>query len=102
MQQNNTKILDEISNAQCLYHDRFGLGFNHTEKGLSSMITEGEVEKKTYVEVTRGSTKKEKCKISNENTQEIERTQEEDYKRMTPPKRFRIQSQQPSMEINQE
>jgi hypothetical protein len=47
MQQNNTKILDEIINAQRSYHDRSGLGYNqtHTEKGSSSMTTEEEENK---------------------------------------------------------
>jgi hypothetical protein len=50
MQQNNTKILDEIISAQRPYHDRSGLGYNqkHTEKGSISMTTKEEAEQKTY------------------------------------------------------
>jgi hypothetical protein len=69
MQHNNTKILDEIISVQRLYHDRSGLGYNQTyrEKGSSSMTTKEQAKHKTYAEVTRGFTKKEKCKPSYEN-----------------------------------
>jgi hypothetical protein len=41
MQQNNTKILDEIINSQRPYYDRTRLGYNQmqTEKGSSSKST---------------------------------------------------------------
>jgi hypothetical protein len=69
MQQNNTKILDEIINIQRPYYDKSGLGYKqmHTEKGSSSMMTEKEEEKKSYAEVIRGPIKKEECKSSKEN-----------------------------------
>ena len=59
MQQKSTKILDEIINVEWSNHERYGLGYNQTEKGSSFMTAEEEVETNTYVEVTRGSTKKE-------------------------------------------
>jgi hypothetical protein len=42
MQQNNTRILDNIINSQRPYYDRYGLGYNQTqtEKGSSSKMTE--------------------------------------------------------------
>jgi len=77
MQQNNTKILDEVINAQRPYHDRSRFGYKHTytEKGLSSMNIEEETKQNTYIEFTRGFTKKEECKPSHKNVQE------EDYRR---------------------
>jgi hypothetical protein len=59
LQQKRTKILYEIINVEWSYHERYGLGYNQIEKGSSSMTVEEEVETNTYVEVTRGSTKKE-------------------------------------------
>jgi hypothetical protein len=106
---NNTKILDEIINSQRPCYDKSGLGYKktHTEKGSSSMTTGKEAEQKSYADVIRGPIKKEECKPSKENIQEMEiiqeedhpirgmqnqqptmeRTQEEDYKRVAPPRR---------------
>jgi hypothetical protein len=86
MQQNKTKILDGIINAQRPYHDRSRLGYNqtHTKKDLSSMTTKEEAQQRTYVEVTIGFTRKEECKFSHENDQK------EDYRRMTPSRRIRF------------
>jgi hypothetical protein len=80
MQQNNTKVLDEIISSQRPYHDKYGLGYNQTEKGSSSKTTE----QRSYAEIVRGSPKKEEGK----------RNQEEDYRDTAPPRRFRIQNQQ--------
>jgi hypothetical protein len=69
MQQNNTKILDEIISAQRSYHDRSRLRYNqkHTEKGSSFMTIEEEVEQRTYAKVTRGFIGKGECNPSHEN-----------------------------------
>jgi hypothetical protein len=69
MQQNNTKILDEIVSTQRMYHDKSGLRYNqtHTEKGSSSMTIEEEAEEKTYTKVIRGFTKKGECNPAHEN-----------------------------------
>jgi hypothetical protein len=77
MQQNSTKILDEIINSQRPYYDRSGLGYNQmqTEKGSSSKTTEQEAEQRTYAEIVRG-------------------TQEENHRGTGPPRRFRTQNQQ--------
>jgi hypothetical protein len=37
--QNKTKVLDDIINSQKPHHDKFGLGYNQTEKGSSSKTT---------------------------------------------------------------
>jgi hypothetical protein len=84
MQQNNTRILDEIISSQRPYYDKSGLGYNQTEKGLSSKTTEQEAEQRSYAEIVRGSPKREEGK----------KIQEEDYRDTAPPRRFRIQNQQ--------
>jgi hypothetical protein len=33
--QNNSKFLDDIINSQRSHHDKFGLGFNQTEKSIN-------------------------------------------------------------------
>jgi hypothetical protein len=80
MQQNNTKVLDEIISSQRPYYDKSGLGYNQIEKGSSSKTTE----QRSYAETVRGSPKKEEGK----------RNQEEYYRDTAPPRRFRIQNQQ--------
>jgi hypothetical protein len=85
MQQNNTKVLDEIISSQRPYHEKYGLGYNQTEKGSSSKTTK----QRSYAEIVRGSSKKEEGK----------RNQEEDYRYTAPPRRFIFQNQQqPTME----
>jgi hypothetical protein len=74
----------------------------HTKKGLSSMTTKNEVEQRIYTEVIIGPIKKEECKPSKEIIQEMERTQEEDYKRTTPSRRSITWNQQPTMERTKE
>lgn len=92
--------MDEIISSQKPYYDKSGLGYKqiHTEKGSNSMITEKEAKQRSYAKVIRGPIKKEECKPSKENSREIERTQEDDYKRMTPSRRSKILNQQPTME----
>jgi hypothetical protein len=34
--QNSSKVLNDIINNQTPHHDKFGLGYNQTEKGSSS------------------------------------------------------------------
>jgi hypothetical protein len=60
MQQNSTRILDNIINSQRPYYDRYGLGYNYTqtEKGSSSKTTEQEEEPRSYAESIRGPSKK--------------------------------------------
>jgi hypothetical protein len=71
------------------YYDKFGLGYKqtHTEKGSSSMMTKREEEQKSYAEFIRGPIKKEEGKSSKKRIQEMERTQEEYYRRATPRRR---------------
>jgi hypothetical protein len=66
MQQNNTRILDNIINSQRPYYDRYGLGYNlmQTEKGSRSKTTEKEA--RSYAEVVRGPSKKEDNKTQEE------------------------------------
>jgi hypothetical protein len=84
VQQNNTKILDEIINIQRPYYDKSGLGYKqtHTKKGSSSIMRKREVKQKSYADVIRGSIKKEECKPSKKSIWKMERTKEEDYIRL--------------------
>ena len=75
--QNNSKVLDDIINSQRPNHDKFGLGYNHTEKGSSSKTTQQETYPKGYAETIKGDRK----------------IYKEDY-RDTPPRRFKFQNQQ--------
>jgi hypothetical protein len=73
--------LDEIISSQRPYHEKYRLGYNQTEKGSSSKTTE----QRSYVEIVRGSSKKEERK----------RNQEEDYKdTLHNPEGSRFQNQQ--------
>jgi hypothetical protein len=60
------------------------------------MTTEEEAEQRTYAEVTRGFTKKEECKL------QMRMIKKKKLQKDGPPRRFRFQNQQPTMEINQE
>jgi hypothetical protein len=80
MQHNKTKVLDEIISNQRPYHDKSRLGYNQIEKGSSFK----KKEQRRYAETVRGSPEKEEGK----------RNQEEYYKDIASPKRFRIQNQQ--------
>lgn len=94
MQQNNTRILDNIINSQRPYYDISGLGYNQmqTKKGSSSKTTEQEAKPRSYAKVVKGPSKEEDTK-----------TQGEDYRDTTPLRRFINQyQQQPTIERPQE
>jgi hypothetical protein len=74
--QNSSKVLDDIINSQKSHLDKFGLGYNQTEKGSSSKTTEQETYPKIYAETIKGDRKM------------------EDYKDSPPPRRFRFHNQQ--------
>jgi hypothetical protein len=76
--QNNSKVLDEIISSQRKNHDKFGLGYNQTEKGSSSKTTDQETQPRSYAETVRGDKKFYK----------------EDHRDTPPPRRFRFQNQQ--------
>jgi hypothetical protein len=65
MQQNNTRILDNIINNQIPYYDRNGLGYNQTKtkKGSRSKMTEKEEEPRNSAKVVRGPSKEEDMNI---------------------------------------
>ena len=46
--QNSSKVLDDIMSNQKSYLDKFGLGYNQTEKGSSSKTAEQETYPKIY------------------------------------------------------
>jgi hypothetical protein len=52
--QNSSKVLDEIISSQNPYHDKFVLGYNHTENGSSSKETEKETYPKSFIETIKG------------------------------------------------
>jgi hypothetical protein len=59
--QNSSKVLNDIISSQKPHHDKFGLGYNQTEKRSSSKTTEQEAYPKSYSETIKGigrSTKK--------------------------------------------
>jgi hypothetical protein len=69
--------LYEIISIQSPYHEKYGLGYNQTEKGSSSKTTK----QRSYAETVRGYPKKEERKRN---------IQEEDYMDTTPPLRFKL------------
>ena len=72
--QNSSKFLDDIINSKKSHLDRFGLGYNQTEKGSSSKTIEQEKNQKRYAETIKG-----------------DRTIYKEYYRDTPPpRRFRF------------
>jgi hypothetical protein len=75
--QNKSKVLDNIISSQKPHHDKYGLGYNQTEKGSSSKTTEQETYPKIYVETIK----------------EDMNTYKEDYMDTPPPRRFRFQNQ---------
>jgi hypothetical protein len=81
--QKNSKVLDEIISSQRPGHDKFGLGFNQTEKGSSSKMTDHERKKRSYANTIRGSDEKE----------EDTKFKKEDHRYTPPPRRFRVQNQ---------
>jgi hypothetical protein len=52
--QNNSKILDDIINSQKPHHEKSGLGYNQTKKGLISKKIEQETYPKNYAETIKG------------------------------------------------
>jgi hypothetical protein len=94
MQQNNTRILDNIINSQRPYYDRSGLGYNQTETRERFKLQNDRA---------RSRTKKlcRSCQRSLERRRQ--KTQGEDYRNTAPPRRFRSQyQQQPAIERPQE
>jgi hypothetical protein len=53
--QKNSKVLDDIISSQNPHHDKFGLGYNQTEKGSRSKTTEQETYPKIYAETIKGN-----------------------------------------------
>jgi predicted RNase H-like nuclease (RuvC/YqgF family) len=76
--QNSSKVLDDIINSKKSHLDKFGLGYNQTEKGSSSKTIEQETYPKSYVETIKWDRK----------------IYKEDYRGTPPPRRFRFQNQQ--------
>jgi hypothetical protein len=75
---NSSKVLDDIISSKKFHLDKFGLGYNQTEKGSSSKPTEQETNPKRYAETSKGDRKMYK----------------EDYMDTPPPRRFIFQNQQ--------
>jgi hypothetical protein len=61
---NNSKFLNDIINSQRPNHEKYGLGYNQTEKGRSSKTTKQETYPKIYAETIRGDRKvyRENCR----------------------------------------
>jgi hypothetical protein len=76
--QNSSKVLDDIINSQKYHLEKSRLGYNQTEKGLSSKTTEQEKNPKSYAEIIK----------------EDRKIYKEDYRDTPPPRRFRFQNQQ--------
>jgi hypothetical protein len=51
--QNGSKFLDDIISSQRPHHDKFGIGYNQTEKGSRSKTTDQETKQRSYVEMVR-------------------------------------------------
>jgi hypothetical protein len=75
--QNSSKVLDDIISSKKSHLDKFGLGYNHTEKGSSSKTTQQETYPKGYAETIKGDRK----------------IYKEDYMEIPPPRRFIFQNQ---------
>jgi hypothetical protein len=76
--QNSSKFLDDIISSQKSHLDKFGLGYNQTEKGSRSKTTEQETYPKSYAETIKRDRK----------------IYKEDYRDTPPPRRFIFQNQQ--------
>jgi hypothetical protein len=70
--------MDDIISSQKYYLDKFGLGYNQTEKGSSSKTTEQETNPKIYAETVKGDKK----------------IYKEDYRDTPPLRRFIFHNQQ--------
>jgi hypothetical protein len=77
--QNSLKFLDDIISSQKSHHDKFGIGYNQTEKGSISKTTKQETYPKRYAETIKGGRK----------------IYKEDYRDTPPLRRFRFHNQQP-------
>jgi hypothetical protein len=55
--QNNSKVLNDIISSQRPNSDKFGFGYNQTEKGSSSKTKEQETYPKIYAETIKGDKK---------------------------------------------
>jgi hypothetical protein len=55
--QKNSKVLDDIISNKKSHHDKFGFGYNQTEKGSISKTTEKETYPKIFVETIKGERK---------------------------------------------
>jgi hypothetical protein len=75
---NNSKVLDDIINSQKPHHNKFGLGYNQTEKGLRSKTIEHKTYPKIYAETIKGDRK----------------IYKEGYRDTPPSRRFRFHNQQ--------
>jgi hypothetical protein len=76
--QNSSKVLDDIINSKKSYLEKSEIGYNQTEKGSSSRMTEQETNPKSYAETIKGDKK----------------IYKEDYRDTPPLRRFRFQNQQ--------
>ena len=77
--QNRSKVLDDIINSKKSHHDKFGIGYNQTEKGSSSKkIEPQETYPKIFAETIKGDRK----------------IYKEYYRDTPPPRRFKFQNQQ--------
>jgi hypothetical protein len=76
--QNSSKVLDDITSSQKSHFDKFGLGYNQTEKGSSSKTTIQKTNPKSYAKTIK----------------EDRKMYKEDYRDTPPPRRFRFQNQQ--------
>jgi hypothetical protein len=74
--QNSSKVLDDIISSQKSYLEKFGLGYNQTEKESSSKTTKQEKNPKRYAETIKGD----------------KRIYKEDYRDTPPPRRFIFQN----------
>jgi hypothetical protein len=83
---NSSKVLDDIINSKKYHLDKFGLGYNQTEKGSRSKTTEQETNPKGYIETIKGDRK----------------IYKEDYMDTPPPRRFKFQNQQQTNRLQEE
>jgi hypothetical protein len=75
---NSSKFLDDIINSKKSHLDKYGLGYNQTEKGSSSKTTEQETNPKIYAKTNKGDRK----------------IYKEEYKDTPLPRRFIFHNQQ--------
>ena len=52
--QNSSKVFDKIINSQRPHHDKYGLGYNHIERGSSSKTADQETQPRSYAKTVRG------------------------------------------------